>query len=245
MHPLDGISLKIARARKHFADLDEVIKVFIKAHPYHITREFDVNLRQNIFRVDEDPKDIPPEFGPIVGDMVYNFRSALDVLANQLVVANGGKPSRSTAFPIFQTPDGWKSRSGNKVAGMSAAHLALIQSEQPCFAKNPYRGRFLWYLEDVCNGDKHRNVALVAAGISGTLIDPPLQSSPDKTFFHNGAIEKGTVICRVPGPDVDMYLGVLPDVAFSNGGPAAGVLLSEFYYTIDYVVPDIVSRCHL
>jgi hypothetical protein len=240
IHPLDGVNLKVEQARKHFQDLDQMLKSFLKANPYQITREFDVSLGENVFRVVESPKEIPLEIGIIAGDMVYNFRSALDILANRLVEANGSKPSRSTAFPIFEKPEGWNSRSANKVAGMSAHHIALIKSEQPCFAQNPQRGQFLWYLEDVCNGDKHRNIILVAAGTIGGGINLPFPVQHDKIFFHNGPVEKGTIICRVPGQNVDMYLGYLPDVAFSKTEPAAGVSLKEFYHTINYIVPNII-----
>ena len=245
MNVLDGVNLKIARARKHFEDLDQMVKSFFKVNPYRITREFDSDRGQNIFRVTEEPKAIPPDCGVIVGDMVYNFRSALDILANRLVEANGGKATRTTAFPIFQSPDGWRRRSGNKVAGMYAAHVALIRSEQPCFAKNTHRGQFLWYLEDICNSDKHRNVTLVAAASIGGGIDPPFPVGHDEVFFYNGPVEKDTIICRVPGPDTDVNLGYFPDVAFGSRGPAAGVSVAEFYHTINYVVPDIVSKYHL
>ena len=245
INPLHGINLKIERARKHFEDLDEMAKSFIKINPYHIAREFDFNLGENIFRVVEDPEDIPAEIGIIAGDMVYNFRSALDILANRLVEANGGTPSRATAFPVFKNPAGWNSRSSGKVSGMSANHIALIKSEQPCFAKNLHRGEFLLYLEDLWNGDKHRNITLVAASTIGGGISPPFRVPYDKVFFHNGPIEKGTIICRIPGPDVDMELGYFPDVAFSKTGPGPGVSVTEFYHTINYVIPDIISSCHL
>ena len=73
-HPLDGINLKIGRAREHFKEVNEAMQSFVKENPYHIVREFDSNLGENIFRVDETPVEVPPVFGVIVGEMVYNFR---------------------------------------------------------------------------------------------------------------------------------------------------------------------------
>lgn len=245
-HPLDGINLKITRAREHFVEVNEAMKAFAEENPYHIVREFDSNLGENIFRVDEPPVEVPRVFGIIVGEMVYNYRSALDHLINRLVEANDGKTTKSTSFPFVTNRKNWASARGSKLAGMSCAHVALIKGEQPCFAKNPYRARFLRYLEDIWNADKHRDVILVASGIIGHLLDAPFPPPPvSEVFFHNGAVVKDTIVCRIPGPDMDMNLRILPDIAFGQGGPAAGVLVSNFYNMIDYVVPEIVEFCHL
>ena len=83
------------------------------------------------------------------------------------------------------------------------------------------------------------NVSKRAIDARALLLSIPQTKPP------NGPVEKGTIICRVPGPNEDMYLGYLPDVAFSKTGPAARVSLTEFYHTINYIVPDIISRCHL
>lgn len=245
MHILDGVNLKLTRAREHFKSLEDEYKPFLKANPYKVIREFDSNTGENIFRVIEDPVEIPLEYGAIVGDMIYNFRSALDVLANRLVEANRGVLSRGTAFPIFNSPHQWKSSHKDKVAGMSATHVALIKSEQPCFAKNKYRGTFLGYLEEVCNSDKHRNITLVAGATNGGMVSPPFPIDQGKVYIYNGPVEKDTILCRVPGPDMDMYFSYLPDIAFSQAGPAPGTSLTNFYYTIDFITSGIVAACGL
>ena len=240
----NGIDLKIARAREHFANLDKQIRDFIKANPYPVQREYDSVSKENIFRVTEDPKELPAELGIVVGEMAYNFRSALDILVNHLIEVNGKPITKTTAFPIFDQTSKWDSNYASKLSGLNSVQIDIIKREQPCFAKNyDGRGRFLGYLEDICNGDKHRKVTLVSAGMDGYGITyTPIKISHDQVTSHLGSVKKGTILLRVKGPDADIGFGIFPGVAFGNEGPAAGILFSEFYHTINYVVPEIIVK---
>lgn len=85
----EGSRLKIKRAKKHISDLQYYVDSFIKKQPYRIVTEQDPetsNLRWVIRVRKQLPNDIPA----IIGDAIHNLRSALDLLACDLVRINGG-----------------------------------------------------------------------------------------------------------------------------------------------------------
>lgn len=76
----------------------------------------------------DEVAEVPLTFSAIIGDVLYDLRSALDHLAWQLVIANGGTPNRDTAFPIYSSPAGREFRV--KTAGMDPAACAFIEGRQ-------------------------------------------------------------------------------------------------------------------
>ena len=96
------------------------------------------------------------EMGAIVGDIIHNLRSALDLLACDLVLANGGNP-KGVYFPFFKTADGLnkkiKDRDFNRAGPDAVALLTRYQ---------PYEGGdsplYAIHLLDII--DKHRMLVL-------------------------------------------------------------------------------------
>jgi len=81
--------LKIERAKKHISDLNFEINGFRKRNPYKFVIEQDPQSGNYAltFRVQEkEPYYLPL----IIGDVIHNLRTALDILACELVQLNGG-----------------------------------------------------------------------------------------------------------------------------------------------------------
>src|SRR3954447_12706375 len=99
-HELFGCQLKLRRVQHHADALQSALDGFLGRKPYTIIQELHPQLAEHTLwaKVREEP---PPEWSPIIGDIIHNWRSALDHLAYQLVIRNGRKPSGSTQFPIF------------------------------------------------------------------------------------------------------------------------------------------------
>ena len=175
MHPLDGVWLKVRRGRKHMHEAKRLINGFRKRQPYTVQIEIDPQSGDKTWKVDGTPKEPSMVLSAIVGDAIYNFRSALDHLAWQLVIDNGRTPGRSNAFPICDSPAGWTSSSTKgKIKGMSPATKAIIKAQQPCFSTHLYRRQqFLW-IDELCNVDKHRHLYLTQAATGGGLFNQGL-----------------------------------------------------------------------
>lgn len=98
MPDLDGCEIKIARAEKHIEELEaEIQEHFAGKYTFAIDRGPDGRY---LYRVENLP-EIPKRWNAIIGDALFNVRSALDHLAWQLVLLDGKEPTRRTQFPIL------------------------------------------------------------------------------------------------------------------------------------------------
>jgi hypothetical protein len=101
--------IKIGRARKHFAELEAEIAAFIATRP----AKFDMRIvdptvgRQRVevyFHLERLP---PPELGAIVGNVIHNLRSALDLTACDLVrAAEGAEANVGSVYFSILPPTG-------------------------------------------------------------------------------------------------------------------------------------------
>src|SRR5690348_4594878 len=105
IHIFRGSRLKIQRAERHIAELSRVIdEHFLSNLP-----KFDIHIPQEgvkdgeQIRVDVSVSfnipGVPDEWGPIIGDVVHNLRSALDMMACELVRLNK-RSDKSVYFPF-------------------------------------------------------------------------------------------------------------------------------------------------
>ena len=214
---------KIDRACEHLETYEDALPDFRKGQPCSWASETDLDTDDKVWRVMGQPKTPPYHWNVIIGDCLYNFRSALDHLAWQLVLVNGNTPTRSTAFPLFDSPSAWAQFSPSRLKGMDGKAIALIQQNQPCFGTNPYRNQILGWLDGLHNVDKHRHFNLTIAGTMGGFWIPglPVQAVAE-VFIHEGPIEDGTELARVPQKYAHVDFAPATDVAFGDGTPAAG-----------------------
>lgn len=84
----------------------------------------------------------------MIGDILFNLRSALDQLAWQLVLRADAQPTRRTEFPIFNDPDIWKRDFPRKMAGMNDLRKERIKALQPCFIDHTKRKKAIWGLHE-------------------------------------------------------------------------------------------------
>jgi hypothetical protein len=108
----------------------------------------------------------PAEFGIRVGEIAYQLRSALDHAAHAIVLANGGKPTRSTYFPVSLTEQSWKSQSKPYLKGASEDSIEVVRVWQPCYQQPevPQMDQ-LAAINEIALVDKHRTLLPVVAGL--------------------------------------------------------------------------------
>lgn len=159
---LDGVRVKLLRAKAHLEELRsrlgplaaEATQSIVEAPDEH-------NPSILIYRVTRVP-DIDPMVAAIAGDIIHNLRSALDHLAWQLVVLDGGLPTERTAFPLHESPTNEK---GNpRVLTIQPVIndpliMAAVETMQPYSAANyghDPRTDSLGIIGRLDNIDKHR-----------------------------------------------------------------------------------------
>jgi hypothetical protein len=236
MGDLDDIRVKIARAGEHLHELGRRLDDFAKSKPYSIVVETDPQTGDQLFKIDREPER-PPDL-PVIGDVLYNLRSALDHLAWQLVIKAGGSPNSRTAFPIFNDSAKFHGpRAQAKMAGMNSAMQVAIQNHQPCFGRNANRNQALWSLEEYGNIDKHRRPLLVPISTQDMLWSP----GGHPVHIHKGPVYKDTILVRFPPTQQQSQLNAMPSVAFDEP-PAAGEDVKHFLSLVEYVVASLVDE---
>ncbi len=213
---LFGPLVKIERAKKHIRDLDDAIRDFLDGHPYQVVANRDPETGDHVLRV-RVARQVPNDWGAIIGDAIHNLRSALDLLICRLVVANNGRVKRSTGFPVGDNLKEFEAALSKKAEGISADAVKLVGSFHPYKGSDNFRGphNALWQLHKLDVLDKHRLLIPVGAAHRGTIVtatvesqelaEPvildPFQVSPTGTVFP---LQDGAELFRV-APDVDWW----------------------------------------
>jgi hypothetical protein len=158
---------KHARGLEHLTALCAECEAYLDSGPAFSAEHFhdaETNTVGVQFHVEPTP---PPRLGAIVGDVAHNLRSALDVAAWQLALANDEAAARRqpnlVQFPLASTADGFTDRRVQRTLSFfsDAARSAIerLQPYQPSWEA-------LGWLREVSNSDKHRIATFSFAGIN-------------------------------------------------------------------------------
>jgi len=167
---LRGVRAKLERADKHIADLAMLTEPLAQRATDSIVREehfkvyFETCHPRFVYRVTRIP-EVDALCSTLVGDALYNMRSALDHLAAQLAFRDGVLPddlANNAYFPIHGESVNAK---GNPrhigIPGVTDAKVIdALKDIQPYQALEDYGhavwNQALWLVNKLCNIDKHR-----------------------------------------------------------------------------------------
>jgi hypothetical protein len=166
---VDFAKLKLARVSVHLREINGVLRGLVEAKDtYEILR--DANGKETLHFLVDAPSDLHI----ISGEIVYQFKSALDHLAFALVQSNprGVKLlkgwERTCQFPLHLTVPTYGSPPlkypvpvpyqcfEKKLPGISDAAYAFIESVQP-YHRGPGVHNILRIIEKLANVDKHKH----------------------------------------------------------------------------------------
>lgn len=172
---IDSANLKLDRAAEHLKTINDRIEAYATDDPYEIVKEPDGKEGVRILR------DPPPDIPILIGEMVYQIRSALDHLAFDLVKLNANVSSLDPEwFEHCEFPLRTKLRPGQNpplpqggfcrvLPGISKQAFAFIESMQPYYRRDyaPWNNAAsLGALAELSNIDKHRHLILTPARLS-------------------------------------------------------------------------------
>jgi hypothetical protein len=222
--------------------------------PYEVRGKFHPDRREYVFvgKILRPPPD-PVRWGVVLGDVLHNFRSALDHLVWQLVLLSGKKGSPENQFPICDRgatywsikKDGTPSTRDRCLKNVAEEYRAIIDFYQPYRTRHLARNRIEAFagLRDLSNYDKHRlvHLALFAVDAINTK-DFALLSNEDAGDMIGQQMEplredaETEVLCcefPCPGPNPDVSVrGELP-IGVGFGVPP--VRLPAFFTIADQV----------
>lgn len=182
MHPLDGAYKRVKRAEEHLADLDIQINILSQEMKESIV----TNSQPSPFPVPEGYKretietfkikipKVPDIVGILIGEIVYNLRSALDYLVYELARLDSGTIQQRTQFSIEDTKDIFWGRHLCNLKGLSDKHIAVIELLQPYSGCN-----WTKLIRDLSDPDKHRKLTIITniARFNINVIDPSTKSN--------------------------------------------------------------------
>jgi hypothetical protein len=160
MASLDGCKLKLQRAKEHLRQLHVAVNEFHKSGAYSVQIDHDrqPGTVYGILRITGEPS---PLIGAIAGDAIHNLRSALDHLACELVIANGGTVTSRTQFPIFADSAKFAVSAGAQIHGAADLTRVAIERIQP-YTRPPAEEHPLWLIHRLDIEDKHKTLLVVA-----------------------------------------------------------------------------------
>lgn len=231
---LEGIRLKIARAKTHIDNLNRSMRRFMDSNPYGIeVEQYTETMYRSVLRIYKGP---PLNWSLTAGDAIHNLRSALDHLAWQLALKTTNEPFRYTAFPISDAAERFSESPALKDIFRPA--IPVIEGLQPYHAADSPRNRGLRFIADVDNVDKHR---LVIPIFATTSIGTP-KGLPIGFNISLGRLTDGHVLAIGGSPQAARRMRVAVNLALyipSLSPPIApvGVLRGMHDYVRDEVIP--------
>ena len=130
-----GPVLKFNRAEEHLHAIKDLVDEFARSDFYESVSQPHRKERGVLVVRARNVRPPPPEISLLIGECVFNFRSALDQIAFAMASANT-KPlpksfAKSSAFPIFNNGPQYRGRGGppasRKIRGISRQGQAAIE----------------------------------------------------------------------------------------------------------------------
>jgi hypothetical protein len=146
------------------------------------------------------PTPTPREWGLIIGDALFNCRSALDQFAN--VLAGGDPDDRVTAFPVCVSEAMFSSpKTQGELSRMSSDAVALVEEAQPYRGTRTNHPEYdeLWVLHELCNTDKHRALHLTSRGFDGASARGEIQIAASARLLRSKDTRAYDHVASSPG----------------------------------------------
>jgi hypothetical protein len=193
---LKGVRLKIDRADEHL----ETTLAILRGIAYgecKIVPEINKKLNCGVQRISL-PKP-PDSLSTVVGDFLFNIRSALDQLLWQLVLVNDCTPGKSNMFIIAETAESFaKQVKSGRLNGTSAQVKTLIEGLQPYHRGNGNES--LITLARLHNTDKHQTPNLTTAVAHDTLVDWVGETNFMRMFLGDEELRDGAIFGGIGMP---------------------------------------------
>jgi hypothetical protein len=146
-----GPRAKIARARKHYADLEHDVSAFESSDAHEVVREVGVHSSVWRYRLRQSAP-VPPEISCIFGDLVHNLRACLDFLVCDLIQHNGAVVTSEHGFPVGGDTHQFQSAYGKIKKHLNKPARLVLKSYNPAVRSD----NLAWTIHKLDIDDKHR-----------------------------------------------------------------------------------------
>lgn len=203
--PFAAARLKIRRAAQHVSSLEREIEAYLERVPVHMNVTRATNSDYLVW-TQVCTEGIPDELSPIIGDIVHNLRTSLDLLACELVRLNG-KSNKSVYFPFCESESGLEAMIKKRNFDRAAPDVVnLVRSLKPYARGNAA----LRYVHDLNILDKH----IMLIPIAGYLKNPGGGMGFDQENLAPRTICSGAILAKlvpdlVPNNNIPVRLNLV------------------------------------
>jgi hypothetical protein len=174
----EGSKLKIARGRRHAAELNAELTAYFQSDSCAVFFEVNTDTKEPRIAL-KFRKAMPGELSAIFGDAVHNFRTALDILANDLVALSGVQPKK-VYFPFGKDAAGFEGELKTKMGQAPDPIKDIVRSFKPYVGGN----ELLRAMHDLDIGDKH--IAIMKMGYAGLTGGLPVKKTGSQSLPGGG-----------------------------------------------------------
>ncbi len=170
----------------------------------------------------------------LIGDAVHNFRSTLDHLFYQLVIANQQVPDRSTHFPVK------KDRASYIKSGATLERQIGVAAKCQLDELKPYAGGNdeLWVLHQLDITDKHKLLVPFATSYRGTITTVAMADFTKPTA--DAPFSRGTMKTVMPSEPVPV--NKTPTLLFEMGLTDSDIEQIEPHFTLVLEEPGVTTH---
>jgi hypothetical protein len=208
----------------HREDFESRSRRFAHTNAYSVVRQDDIKAQNRLWILHVHKRPPLTRWGALIGECLFDFRSALDHLAYDLAVAYSGFPlqpqvEERSEFPIFHKRRPQKRELDDRIGAVHPDARRLIETMQPYGRKDRAA---LKYLDALHNFDKHRTLHLVVTQSTGVSAYGELLGLMD--FINFGPLKDRDKLAQMPLKDAvqnDQDPHFSFGVAFPKSGPGA------------------------
>lgn len=262
MPSLDGSIEKLRRAKEHVEELKREIAG--RTDEVRATLKFETRINADQTEATHEAIEVPEvpiRLSVITGDVIQNFRSALDYLVYELVALDNGEYWEDTQFPLVSEHHllGSNHRFKGTLERLKPEHRAFIESVQPyeSVGRTPRDIRFnlvenrpLAVLRDISDEDKHRAVLsryyvprpvgeVRVVGTGCLIVDYIVMGYP----LQPGAkVVQARIAVTKPPPSVKVHYDFVPVVYLAGKTSSSQGAIDEALDRIGARVTSIVRK---
>lgn len=244
-HPLESTRLKLARAREHLKQLDSERRAFLDTQPYFYIPHYDFEAGRHEIRA-RKLADPPMRLGILAGDIIHNYRAALDHLVYEVASLGprgvAGRGER-TQFPVFDLKRDFDSHVATYLKGVPKEAVEVFELLQPYQAGE----QLIASIAQLDDRDKHRVLTpALSAPHAGRLNVIGAKYRKVEMMPGRTHLDDGTVVCTFwtdPNVHVQAHFELDTTLLFGDpGGPELTLTdLANFGAFVDAVLLSFIQ----
>lgn len=253
MADLLAVNEKIVRAKQHFATYTDEMFAYLKICEHSFSPKINHQEATAVLSYAVTPAP-PVRLSILIGDVVYNVRSALDQLV--CCIVRTSKPTSSCAgrqFPICLNADDWPTAL-QSLRGLSKEAKTVIHGLQPCAKPTSAQRHPLSILNALSNRDKHRAPVLTVARSLNSVVT--FSDGGNQTRLRVPAPLKakaGVIFTRIPAwvkQGVRVQVNGTSVVSFGESGPwddhptVNDAIYAPLQFVEQFVIPGLKPFVH-